>query len=93
MSSNFKIQVNDRNIQRVCRGRLFGSFIQHGREKTGLSVEEAARLAGTESREWQAVKGGEVPRPAQLLAIADSLEIDHDAMGSLAIFYRGAWEL
>ncbi len=93
INTNFKLQVDDRNIHRVCWSRLFGRFIEHGREKIGCSVEEAARLAGMETREWLAVEGGDVPRPAQLRAMADALEIDHDTMGSLAMFCRGAWEL
>ena len=46
-----------------------------------------------EFRERLAVENGEVPRPEQLRAIADSLQVDHDTMGSLAIICCGACEL
>ena len=93
MSTAFRLQADHRLIERLCWASLFGRFIKHGREKTGRSVEEVARLAGMEPEEWLAVEGGEVPRPAQLRSMADALDVDHDTMGSLAIFCRGAWEL
>ncbi len=48
--------INNQEVQRVQRlvwGKLFGHFIQKGREKRGCTVEETSRLAGMEpSNGW-----------------------------------------
>src|SRR3974377_1634995 len=33
-------------------GRMFGHFIESGREKAGLSIEQAAVLAGMSAEDW-----------------------------------------
>jgi transcriptional regulator with XRE-family HTH domain len=71
---------------------LFGSMIQERREAIGLSVEDAARLAGMEFSEWAAVESGEVaPDQDRLRAISDALEIGFDQMALTVYLCQGAW--
>ena len=49
-------------LHRRVWGRIFGSGIRAARTEAGLSIEEAARLAGMQLSEWMAVEDGHVPR-------------------------------
>src|ERR1019366_4092383 len=48
MSMTINNQEDFYRVQRLVWGKLFGLFIQKGREKRGCMVEEVARLAGME---------------------------------------------
>jgi transcriptional regulator with XRE-family HTH domain len=73
-------------------GRLFGMFIQKGRENRGRSVEEAARLAGMEPSAWLAVEAGRVPETAaQLRSIAGALQLTDAQLGIVVSLCRDAW--
>ena len=75
-------------------GRLFGSCIQEARKTAGLSLEEAARLAGMRTSEWAAIEEGTVPQDAsRLRAMADAMQISFDQIGTLVMVCRAAWEL
>ncbi len=65
------------------------------REHTaGLSLEEAARLAGMRTSEWAAIEEGTVPQDAsRLRAMADAMQISFDQIGNLVLLCRAAWEL
>ena len=78
--------------RRLFWGRTFGLFIQEVREKTGRPVEEAARLAGMETSDWQAMEAGMAPDPEQIHPIADALGLGHDVVERLALFCQDAWE-
>lgn len=39
-------------------GRMFGAFIVSARGKVGLSVEQAATLAGMEAQQWRNIEAG-----------------------------------
>jgi hypothetical protein len=81
-------------IRRRSLGRLFGFCIQETRISAGLTVEEAARLAGMESSEWLAIEDGYVPQDVnQLRAMAGALEISFDKIATMVLVCRGAWEL
>ena len=73
--------------------RFFGRFIESGREKAGLSVEQAATLAGIGVEEWTAIEAG-ATLPAtrqQLRAIADALNIEWGTMARIVLLCRHAW--
>ena len=75
-------------------GRLFGSCIQEARKTAGLSLEEAARLSGMEISEWMAIEDGYVPQDVnRLRAMADTMEISFDQIGTLVLVCKAAWEL
>lgn len=74
-------------------GVLFGEEIQLRREERGLSVEEAAELAGLSVEDWQAIEEGQVPESwVQLCAVGEGLGEKRVVMASLVIRYAGAWE-
>ena len=74
-------------------GRIFGTCIQQNREKKGLSVAEAARLAGMEPSAWAAVEAGHVPETAeQLRAMAEALKFSSAQLGIVVLLCQGAWE-
>jgi transcriptional regulator with XRE-family HTH domain len=74
-------------------GRVFGLFMQKGREKSGYSVEEAARLAGMEPSAWAAVEAGRVPETAaQLRSMAEVLKLSSAQLGTMVLLCQGAWE-
>jgi transcriptional regulator with XRE-family HTH domain len=81
-------------LRRQVWGSLFGRGIQEARNNAGLSVEEAAHLAGMEVSEWVAMEEGCVPQTTdQLHSIAGTLEISYDRLLNLVLLCRQAWEL
>ena len=81
-------------LQRQVWGRLFGRGIEECRIKAGLSVVDAARLAGMEFSEWAAIEEGHVPEDTDRLhAMADAMEIGYDKLLNLVALCRAAWEL
>jgi ribosome-binding protein aMBF1 (putative translation factor) len=75
-------------------GRLFGFGIMQARKGAGLSIEQAARLAGIEVSEWAAIEDGYVPQDQnRLRAMAAAMEISFDRIAMLVLLCREAWEL
>jgi len=73
---------------------IFAKAIEHNRQARGLSLEEAAQLAGMEVSQWAAIEAGSVPQTtAQLHALAGTLEIGYDRLLNLVLLCRDAWEL
>ncbi len=74
----------------ICRRaseELFGSLIRERREDRGLTVAEAARLAGMEYSEWAAIEDGCMPAdPDRLRPMAASLEMSWNSMAALVVF-------
>lgn len=72
---------------------MFGSFIESGREKAGLTVEQAAVLAGMDPAEWTAIEAGDqlpkTRRQLQFMAIA--LEMEWATMANIVCLCSGAW--
>ena len=75
--------------------RFFGKFIESGREKAGLSVEQAATLASISVEEWAAIEAGATlpTTRQQLRAIADALNIEWVTMTKIVLMCRQAWGL
>ena len=73
--------------------RMFGQFIQSGREKAGLSVDRAAELAGMEAERWSAIEAGaSLPTTRrQFHRIAAALDVDWDTMASIVLMCSQAW--
>lgn len=92
MSMNFNVQDDFPLVRRKAWGRLFGSCIEKTREAGGLSVEEAAHLAGMDTCQWAAIEAGYVPDPAKLRPMADALELGYDKIATMAVLCRDAWE-
>ena len=81
-------------IRRRFWAGIFAKAILHTRQECGLSVEEAAQLAGMEASEWAAIEAGSVPQTtAQLHAMAGTLEISYERLVNLVLLCRDAWEL
>jgi len=73
---------------------VFARAIEHNRQARGLSVEDAAQLAGMKASEWAALEAGTVPRTeAELHAIAGTLEIGYEQLLNLVLLCRDAWEV
>jgi hypothetical protein len=73
-------------------GRMFGLFIQKGREKKGYSVEQAARLACMEPSAWVACEDGQVPETAERLrSMARALEFSEVQFANVIRLCRDAW--
>ena len=74
--------------------RVFGKAIEHNRQQRGLSIEDAAWLAGMTSSEWAAIEAGSVPQTiVQMQSIAGTLEIGYDRLLDLVLLCRDAWEV
>ena len=72
---------------------FFGDLIRSAREQRELSIEEAARAAGMASADWEAVEAGTVPpTPEQLHALASGLALEMEALVSVVLLCRPAWE-
>ena len=73
--------------------RMFGHFIESGREKAGLSIEQAAILAGMSVEDWAGLEvGAWLPTTRrQFRSIAVALGIEWDTMTSIILMCRQAW--
>ncbi len=84
--------ASPQQIQRDAWRKLFGSMIAECRCLAGRSPEEAARLAGMESSEWEAVELGHIPAdPNRLRSMAAALAIRYDQMCLMVHLCQGAW--
>src|SRR5437868_2276933 len=73
---------------------IFAQAVRHNRQARGLSLEQAAQLAGMEASEWAAIEAGAVPQTtAQLQSIAGTLEIGYDRLLNLVLLCRDAWQI
>lgn len=80
-------------IRRRTWSEFFGLFIRCAREKKCYSVEEAARLAGMETSNWEAIEAGQVPSTlGQLHSIAAALDMDRSEMRGLVVLCQEAWD-
>lgn len=79
-------------FRRKAWGQLFGGLLSDARLERGRSVEDAARAAGMEVSEWEAVEAGQVPDWAKACRMADALGVDRMGMASLVLFCREAWD-
>jgi transcriptional regulator with XRE-family HTH domain len=72
---------------------MFGQFIQSGREKAGLSVEQAAELAGMCVEDWAGIEVGTwLPNTRrQFRSIAAALDLEWTMMASIILMCRQAW--
>ena len=75
--------------------RFFGKFIESGREKAALSIDQAAVLAGMNAAEWAAIEAGtSLPTTRQQFqSIADALNIEWITMTKIVTMCRQAWGL
>jgi transcriptional regulator with XRE-family HTH domain len=74
-------------------GNFFGGMLCEARLERGRSVEDAARAAGMEVSEWEAVEAGQVPASRELIhRMADGLGVDRKAVACLVLFCREAWD-
>ena len=73
--------------------QVFGWFIESGRGKAGLSVENAAELAGMDARNWLAMETGAwLPTTRQQFQfIAAALDIDWPTMTRIVAMCSQAW--
>jgi ribosome-binding protein aMBF1 (putative translation factor) len=75
-------------------GQVFGVGIGNIRKHTGLSVEDAAELAGMEASEWAAIEAGCVPRStARLKMMARALDVSLEELANLVQLCSEAWTL
>ena len=92
MSMTINNQEDFRRVQRLVWGKLFGLFIEKGRENRGCTVEEVARLANMEPSEWLAVEAGRVPESAaQLRLMAAALQFSKVQLATIVQLCGAAW--
>ena len=93
MSFAFLPSTDDNNYFQGVWARVFGRFIQSAREKAGLSVENAAELAGMDPRNWLATESGAwLPTTKQQLQfMAAAVDIDWPTMTRIVTMCRQAW--
>ncbi len=84
---------NDSDYFRGVWGRVFSRFIANARERAGLSIENAARLAGMDPRNWRATESGSwLPTTKQQLQLmAAAVHIDWPIMVRIITMCRSAW--
>ena len=75
--------------------RVFGAFIQSGRENAGLDVESAARLAGMYTEQLVSMEAGDLlpTSRGELHRLAAALDIDWGTMTRIVAMCRNAWGL
>lgn len=73
--------------------RFFGQFMQSGREKAGLTTDQAAILAGIDPGQWSAMEVGNwLPETRlQFHSIAAVLDIQWETMVGVVMLCREAW--
>jgi hypothetical protein len=73
-------------------GKFFGGLLHEARLERGWLVEDAARAAGMEVSEWEAVEGGQVPDWAKACRMSDALGVDRMGLAALVLFCQEAWD-
>jgi transcriptional regulator with XRE-family HTH domain len=86
------LQSSPSSTARQFWANIFARGIRQARQACGMSVEQAAQLAGMEASEWAVIEAGYVPDPTQLRPMADALELGYDKIATLAMLCRDAWE-
>ncbi len=73
--------------------RMFGHFIESAREKAGLSIEQAAYLAGMSAEDWAGIEVGTwLPTTRQQFrSMASALDVEWATMTSIILMCRQAW--
>ena len=73
--------------------RMFGTFIESAREKTGRSIEQTANLAGMDAEQWSAMEAGAwLPTTRQQFrSMAAALQIEWPTMASIVLMCSEAW--
>jgi transcriptional regulator with XRE-family HTH domain len=84
---------DDSNYFQGVWARVFGRFISSARERAGLSIENAAKLAGMDPRNWRATESGSwLPTTKQQLQLmAAAVHIDWSIMTRIVTLCREAW--
>jgi hypothetical protein len=84
---------NDNQYFQGVWARMFGQFIQSGREKAGLAVEPAAWLADIDPQQWSAMEAGDwLPTTRQQFQlIAAALDIQWETMSRMVAMCSQAW--
>jgi transcriptional regulator with XRE-family HTH domain len=93
MSFNVLEATADADYFRGVWSRMFGQFIQSAREKAGLSIEQAAVLAGMSAEDWAGVEIGTwLPTTRQQFrSMAGAIDMDWDTMTRIILMCRQAW--
>jgi predicted transcriptional regulator len=81
---------NDSSLQ--ASAGIFIWLLQVNRQSLGLSVNEAAELAGMEATDWLAIEAGRLPELNQLRPMADTLELKVEQLAVLDRVRRKACE-
>ena len=89
----FLPSTDDNNYFQGVWARVFGRFIRSARERAGLSVENAAKLANLDPRNWLATESGSwLPTTKQQLQLmAAAVDIDWPTMTRIITLCREAW--
>ena len=84
---------NDNQYFQGVWARMFGHFIQSGREKAGLAVEPAAWMAGMCTEEWTSLEAGDLipSTKEQLQSVALALDIPWETMSRMVAMCSQAW--
>lgn len=87
--------TTDNEYFRGIWSRMFGAFIESARRKAGLSVDQAAVLAGMGVQRWSAIEAGAwLPTTRQQLHLmAAALDLDWATMAQIILMCRRAWGL
>jgi transcriptional regulator with XRE-family HTH domain len=95
MSMSFTLlpESEDNQYFQAVWSRVFGAFIQSAREKAGMTVEQAARLTGTDAQRWREIEAGTwLPATRQQLhLLAAALDVDWATMARIVLMCRQAW--
>ncbi len=88
------IMYDSRSIRRAednraCYASALARYAKERRAELGLTVEQAAELAGMNLCEWAAMEDGWVPRELPVIrAIAGTLQVRWTDLNLLALFAR-----
>jgi len=79
-------------FRRKTWGRVFGGLLREARLERSRSVEDAARAAGMEVSEWEAVEAGQVPDWTKACRMTDALGMDRMGLATLVLICQRAWD-
>jgi len=87
--------ADDNKYFQAVWAQMFGRFIESGRQKAGLSIEQAAVLAGMNTSQWTAIEAGvQLPKTRrELESMAYALGLDWPTMVRIVFLCREAWGL
>jgi transcriptional regulator with XRE-family HTH domain len=86
------VSTSDLSARRQFYGSALARYVRRRRTELGMTIEQAAKLAGMQMSEWLSLEAGWVPQSSELWPVAEVLETRNAQIVFLALISRCSYE-